>query len=119
MDDSPLPEGTEVIFMHPTDGHAGFGFTDIEGNFAIESRRGGKTYDGMPVGKYEVMIVPSSEVDVDQLTADEMLEGKAPEASEPVVQIPKRYFRAKTSGLSYDVVDGDNNFKINLTQEEG
>ncbi|QEG20222.1 hypothetical protein [Mariniblastus fucicola] len=115
MDEQPLPEGTKLIFMHPSEGHAGFGFTDASGQFSIEWRRGGKNRDSMPVGVYEVMIVESSAVDVEQMSADEMLEGNLPEPTR-TTRIPAKYLRASTSGLSYEVKEGENNFDIKISR---
>jgi len=116
MDGNALPKKTKVIFMHPTAGHAGFGFTDADGNFSIEWRRDGKTYEGMPAGSYQVMIVASSEVDTEKFSADEMLEGNLPEKQQSL-QIPPRYLRAASSGLVYEVEKGENNFNISITQK--
>lgn len=114
MDGEPVSEGTKLIFMHPTDGHAGFGLTDTEGKFTIEWRRSGTTYNGLPVGNYEVMIVAAGAVDIDELTADEMLAGKMPEMPKRTA-IPRKYLRASTSGLRYEVQQGENNFEVNIS----
>lgn len=117
MDGKPVPEGTKIIFMHPADGHAGFGLTDVEGNFTIEWRRAGTTYNGLPIGTYEVMIVESSSVSVDELTADEMLAGKAPDARTRTL-IPRKYLRATTSGLRYEVQKGKNAFDVSISSKD-
>ena len=110
------PEGTKVIFMHPTNGHAGFGLTDASGNYRIEWRKEGNSFDGLPVGNYQVMIVPADSVDVEDLSADEMLDGGASTEKLKSV-IPAKYMRAATSGLEYDIVEGENIVDLELTSK--
>lgn len=116
IDDEPVTEGTKVIFMHPLEGHAGFGFTDSNGDFSIEWRREGTTYKGLPVGGYEVMIVEASVVDIDELSADEMLAGAVPEMPRRTM-IPRKYLRASTSGLKYNIEAGENKFDIQISSK--
>lgn len=115
MDGETLPKGTKVIFMHPLEGHAGFSFTDSEGNYAIEWRREGKTFDGLPVGNYQVMLVPAGTVDIDDMTADEMLAGGPPPA--PKMTFPQRFTRGATSGLVFDIVEGENKIDIKIASK--
>ncbi len=114
MNGEVLPAGTKVLFMHPTTGHAGFGMTDEAGNYSIEWRKESRTLNGLPAGKYQVMIVAADTVEVDELSADEMLEGGASKAGKSK-SIPAKYYRASTSGLEYDVNEGDNEINIDLS----
>lgn len=113
MNGEPVAEGTKVLFMHPSEGHAGFGITSADGAYSIEWRRSGTTYDGLPVGKYQVMLVPADYVDVDELSADEMLEGGG-SGGQTSSQIPPKYLRAATSGLEYEVSEGENEIDIDI-----
>ncbi|MFW6114559.1 MAG: carboxypeptidase-like regulatory domain-containing protein [bacterium] len=112
IDGEPVKEGTKVLFMHPSEGHAGFGITDAAGEYRIEWRKGGTTYDGLPVGNYQVMIVPADYVDVDELSADEMLAGGGDQQA--TGQIPPKYLRGSTSGLAYEISEGENEIDIDL-----
>ena len=116
LDGTPVPKDTKVLFQHPTEGYAGFGIIDESGSFEIEWRRGGKTYNGLPVGTYQVMVVAPTGANIDDVSADDMLDGKEPNV-EITVQIPPKYLRASTSGLSYEVKAGDNNFDIQISSE--
>jgi hypothetical protein len=110
MAGKPLPAGHAVSFMQMEAGFLAFGMTDAEGKFEIKSWNGGN----MPVGKYSVMIAPPSGGDVSNLSAEERFEN--PELSAPKVKVlyPARYRETTTSGLSFDVVAGSNNFDIDL-----
>lgn len=105
--------GTKVIFMKMDKGYAGFAFTDEEGNYRIEWRREGKTYDGLPVGTYKVLVEPPGMIDVEELSAEEMLDGKDNVAS-PKPQFKKKYTQTATSGLEYTLVAGENTIDIVL-----
>lgn len=116
MDGAVQPAGTKVLFMHPSSGHAGFGLTDDSGNYRIEWRKEGRTFDGLPVGHYQGMIVPADSVDVEELSADEMLDGGAPSAK-ATNTIPAKYMRAATSGLEFDIAEGENVIDIDLKKK--
>lgn len=105
-------EGTKVIFMEPIAGQAGFGLTDAAGAYSIEWRKEGKTYSGLPVGKYQVMLVPAGSIDIDEMSADEMLDGGPP--PEEKSAIPAKYLRVATSGLEYDITEGENQVDISV-----
>ena len=114
-DGQPQPAGSTVIFMHPIDGHAGFGLTNEAGEYKIEWRKEHRMFDGLPVGKYQVMIVPADGIDVDDLSADEMLAGGANVKVGNKSSIPAKYRRAASSGLEYDIVEGENSIDIDLS----
>ena len=111
LDGQPVAAGTKVIFMQPTKGYTGFGITDDSGEYRIEWRRSGTTYDGLPVGKYDVMLVPAGAIDIDEVSPEEMLAG-GPKQSAPKTNIPAKFLRTSTSGLSYDVTEGENRIDI-------
>ncbi|MFK7767187.1 MAG: hypothetical protein AB8B55_08190 [Mariniblastus sp.] len=112
MDGKPLPAGSKVIFQDNISGHMGFGITLDDGSFGIEWRREGTIYDGLPVGSYQVMIIPAGAMDVDEMTADEMLDGGP--AAPPKATIPAKYYRISSSGLEYDIVEGENAINIDI-----
>ncbi len=111
LDGKPLAAGTKVIFMQPTMGYSGFGVTNDAGEYRIEWRRSGTTYDGLPVGKYEVMLVSAGAVDIDEVSAEDMLAG-GPKTTAAKVDIPAKFLRTTTSGLAYDIVAGENKIDI-------
>src|SRR5690606_33479870 len=92
LDGTPLPAGTKVIFMEPASGYTGFGITDDAGNYRIEWRRSGTTYDGLPVGTYQVLLVPAGAIDIDAVSAEDMLAG-GPKQPKPSVAIPPHLLR--------------------------
>ncbi len=111
LDGKPLAAGTKVIFMQPTKGYSGFGITNEAGEYRIEWRRSGTTYDGLPVGKYEVMLVSAGAIDIDEVSAEEMLAG-GPKKTAAKVDIPAKFLRTTTSGLAFDIVEGENKVDI-------
>ncbi len=108
-----LAKETKVIFMKMDTGYAGFGFTDDEGNYSIEWHREGKVFDGMPVGTYKVLVEPPGMVDVEELTADQMLDGGGDvEVPKPVFD--KKYTQTATSGIEFTINAGENTCDISL-----
>lgn len=117
MDGRPLAAGTKVIFTQPTNGYTGFGLTDEAGQYRIEWRRSGETYDGLPVGNYQVVLVPADAIDVDDVSAEDMLAG-GPKKSKGGGSIPPKFLRATTSGLVYDVAEGSNVIDIEAASKK-
>jgi hypothetical protein len=113
MNGKPLSAGTQVVFMHAEKGYASFGTTDAEGNFKITSWNDGR----LPIGKYQVMIqAPAgSAADPDSATAEELLAPQTGELSS--AEFPFKYRQVSTSGLSFEVKEGENSFPIDLASE--
>lgn len=108
-----IAKGTKVIFMKMDTGYAGFGFTDDEGKYSIEWHREGKVYDGLPVGTYKVLVEPPGTIDVEAMSADEMLAGVSNEAP-PTPAFDKKYTQTSTSGIEFTIKGGDNSCDIPL-----
>jgi hypothetical protein len=108
-----LAQGTKVIFMRMDTGYAGFGFTDVEGNYSIEWHRDGREYDGLPVGTYKVLVEPPGVLDVESLSADEMLDG-ADNVAPPEIPFDKKYTQTATSGIEFTIKAGLNTCDIEL-----
>jgi hypothetical protein len=102
-----IATGTKVIFMKMDTGYAGFGFTNEDGKYSIEWYREGKVFDGLPIGTYNVLVEPPGTVDVESLSADEMLAGVGNDAA-AVPAFDKKYTQTATSGLEFTIVAGDN-----------
>lgn len=109
-----VPEaGTKVIFMKMDTGYAGFGFTDEAGQYGIEWHREGVKYEGMPVGTYKVLVSPPGTIDVEELSAEEMLNG-ADNAPPPKPVFDKKYTQTATSGIEFTIAAGENTCDIKL-----
>jgi len=91
-------------------GFLAFGITDSEGKFEVKSFNNGN----MPIGKYDVMIAPPAGSEAADLSAEERFDN--PELIAPKVRImfPARYRETTTSGLHYEIKEGENNFEIDL-----
>lgn len=114
MDGKPLPAGHAVSFMQMEKGFLAYGTTDAEGNFQVNSWNNGE----MPVGSYDVMIAPPAGTDPAEdpnLSAEERFEKSATGAApRQKILLPMKYRQTTTSGLKYDIKDGDNHFDIDL-----
>jgi len=99
--------GTKVIFMKMDTGYAGFGFTDPEGNYSIEWHREGKVFDGLPIGTYNVLVESPGAVNVEDLSADEMLGGGGNQMP-AAPAFDKKYTQTATSGIEFTIAAGEN-----------
>lgn len=109
----PLAAGTAVSFMQMEKGFLAFGLTDPEGKFSVKSWNNGD----MPVGKYKVMLAPSTTANAtaaNSASAEEAFD--KPEIVAPPVSVdfPKKYRDTATSGLEFEVKAGNNDFEIDL-----
>ncbi|APZ93144.1 carboxypeptidase-like regulatory domain-containing protein [Fuerstiella marisgermanici] len=105
---------TKVIFMQMDKGYAGFGFTDDEGNYSIEWHREGTKFDGMPVGTYKVLVKPPGMIDIEELSADEMLDGADSKIAETKPAFDPKYTETATSGIEFTIKAGENTCDIAL-----
>lgn len=113
LDGKPLATGTAVSFMQMEKGFLAFGLTDADGKFEVKSWNNGD----MPVGKYKVMLAPSTTSTAPPAkppSAEEAFEN--PELVDPVAKIdfPKKYRDTSTSGLEVEVKAGKNEFPLDL-----
>lgn len=112
MQGKPLASGTAVSFMQMEKGFLAFGLTDAEGKFEVKSWNEG----AMPIGVYKVMIAPpaGSPPPPQNYTAEELFEN--PELMDPVTkaEFPQKYRDTQTSGLEFEIKEGENNFPIDL-----
>ncbi|UUO06369.1 hypothetical protein M4951_23860 [Blastopirellula sp. J2-11] len=108
-----LSPDTQIVFLHVQSGTAAYGGTDERGNFAIDSFNDGN----IPIGVYRVMIQPpESQLGVeDEPSAEELLENSAgPKTQKKGNEFAFKYRQLSTSGLEYEVKEGDNVFQIDL-----
>ena len=105
---------TKVIFMQMDKGYAGFGFTDADGNYSIEWHREGTKFDGLPVGNYKVLVQPPGAIDVEELSADEILDGADKKIAEQKPVFDPKYTQTATSGIEFTIAAGENTCDIAL-----
>ena len=108
-----IAKGTKVIFMKMDTGYAGFGFTNEEGRYSIEWHRDDKVFNGLPVGTYQVLVEPPGTIDVESLSADQMLAGVSNSAP-PAAAFDKKYAQTATSGIEFTIKGGENTCDILL-----
>ena len=124
LGDGPPAEGTVVNFLHNARGISASSSTDADGNFALHSPVGG---DELPVGSYsasvavpyvpaEDVLIPAFKRMLAQQNGEELPPAYKPPVAEPP-PIPAKYRNAETSGLEYDVSEGENEFTIELVME--
>lgn len=115
---TPKP-GTNIVFMDAQLGTTAVGSTDETGAYSLKSFR--KSGDSMefPVGRFNVSIqVPEEDyLSEDEITAEMALEGITP-GLQGKREFPEKYQNFATSGLSYDVVEGENTIDISLSSSE-
>jgi len=114
MNGTPVSEGTQLLFMQMDKGYAAFGNTDADGNYTLTWMREGKTWNEVPTGTYKVLIQPPQVVDVEELSPEEMLEGKDEDIQPQKPEFPVKYQQHATSGLEYQVTPGANQINIDL-----
>lgn len=114
MDGKPLDAGTQLLFMQMEKGYAGFALTDAEGNYQLKWMREDKTWTEMPVGSYKILVQPPEVKNVEELSADEMLAGGDKDLAPAKPVFPKMYQQHSTSGLVFEIKEGENKHDINL-----
>ena len=109
-------EGAHVTFSpQATGGHAAFARTDAEGRFELATSAG----SGAVPGAYGVTV--SKETTEGGLTAEQAQayyekHGQSPPPPKVIDQLPAKYKKTATSGLTATVKEGDaNDFKFELT----
>lgn len=114
MDGKPLPAGHNVSFMDMEKGYLAFGTTDADGNFTVQSWNEGN----MPAGKYKVTIAPpagTAPAEEGNYSAEEIFDNpELLEAPAPNMVFPRKYGSTTTSGLEYQVEEGENHFDIDI-----
>jgi hypothetical protein len=100
-----------VIFKNLTTGHSCVGEVDAAGNYTLDSWNDGR----LPVGTYSVMIHPPPAIDPETIDPEVLIENpEMMENMEPEFDFPKRYSRIATSGLSFEIEQGKNEYSIEL-----
>ena len=100
----PIPVGSAVILVHTQTGLTGAGLTDEDGDFAIKMR---DAWDVL-VGDYAVSIRPPGEPDENANVLDDR---SVPAAWK---EIPRKYWSHATSGETYMVKEGENDYSLVL-----
>ena len=90
MDGKPLATGTQLLFMQMEKGYAAFAHTDDKGTYELKWMREGSTRTEVPVGDYKILVQPPEVKDVEELSADEMLDGGAEDIQPAEPDFPKK-----------------------------
>lgn len=114
MDGKPLDAGTQLLFMQMEKGYAGFAHTDAEGNYSLKWMREDKTWNEMPAGSYKILVQPPEVKNVEELSADQMLAGGDKDLAPAKPVFPKKYQDHNTSGLTFEIKEGENKHDIDL-----
>ena len=99
LDDAPYADAA-VVFMSADSGQAGSADIQADGTFSIETP--------LPVGSYVVFLAPKSAASEEGM--DEPVEVSIDES------VPEKYWNEATSDISIDVVEGDNDVTVPLSQ---
>jgi hypothetical protein len=87
------------------------GVTSAEGAYTLDSWNNGN----LPVGRYEVMIQPPVPVDPETLDPEALLNNpKLMESTRVKYDFPQKYSQLSSSGLSFEVKEGKNEYPIEL-----
>jgi len=112
LDGKPLPPGQNVAFMEMVKGFLAYGTTDADGKFEVKTFNEGE----MPIGVYKVQVAaaPASAKDAAQASAEDRFEKPEVLAPRTASTFPKKYTDFVTSGIEFDVKQGDNHFDVDL-----
>ena len=103
LDGTPLSGATVGFYLVPDKKgklvYAGDALTSSDGTFAATTYR---LHDGLPVGKYAVTVLAAADG------------AYAPDRAGPGNRIPAKYGKPATSGLAVEVVQGKNEFALEL-----
>ena len=111
LDGKPLTEEATVTFL-AAEGYSATGRVDGEGNFRLK-------YNGsndLPVGKYNVAVMPSAPVEVENADPASFFndDGSTKIIERKASAIPEKYHQPGSSGISITIVEGSNELKIDL-----
>ncbi len=109
----PVVPGALVSFISDSGGSAS-AVIDSDGVYRLSSPQGG----GVPVGKYKVIVVPPKTGP--ELSPDEAMEASKKAADNngmgaSLSPLPKRYQNPATTPETREVVEGDNEINVDLT----
>lgn len=112
-------EGATVSFLGDGKSAPAIALTDAAGEFILTTTRSG---DGAVPGKHKVTVTkivgPPAAKPKGPMTMEEAAKAaKEPPPAKPLSMLPDRYAGPDSSGLSYEVKEGQpNDFKIELTE---
>ena len=99
----PVTEG--AVLFQPTRGQGAVGKLDQQGRYVLRTNSPG---DGAVVGKHTVTVVAPTSIEIIGITGP----GQLPKREFP--NIPEKYRRPETSGLTAEVKPGSNQFDFDL-----
>ena len=113
--DSPVPAGSTVMFMHDETSLGATGTTAADGSYSLKMLDG----DQLPTGSYKISVSPPEQQNID--SSDEAayaaaMEGGGDESAGSTSPFPEKYQSTEGSGLTYTVTEGENTHNIELTE---
>ena len=118
LNGQPVPQGCTVAFVSDA-GHTATGQVGAGGQYSLSVvGEGGKT-SAIPAASYNVSVTPPAEAessgDYDQMMEESASgEGQAEETTPEAEVIPAAFQSTGTSGLSYEVKEGENTIDVKL-----
>jgi hypothetical protein len=97
LDDAPYADAA-VVFMSPDSGQAATADIQPDGTFSIQTP--------LPVGSYVVFLAPKSAAS--EQAGDQPVEESIDES------VPEMYLNEATSDITFEVVEGENDFTVPL-----
>lgn len=102
LDGEPLPQG--IVYVLPSKGRSAKGMIQPDGSFVLSTYEQG---DGAQVGTHPAVVAALPKDELDQ------------EQRQLRMPIPKRYSRASTSGLTVEILPGEDNvIEWDLTSDQ-
>lgn len=108
---SAPPAGSAISFIHDKTGFVAVGSIQGDGSYTAQM----KGQPELPVGAYQISVTgpPAPEMTPEQMAA--MYEGKSDPSATAANSLPAKYADIATSGLTYEVKEGDNTHDVQLS----
>ena len=104
--------GTTVMFLMSSKGLGAVGEVEEDGKFVVKMAG----TDQIPAGTYSVSVRPSSGPEMTPEERMEALKNKKPPVDYDI-GVPKKYRTPETSGITFEVKPGDNQFELDMKDE--
>lgn len=106
---SPAPAGTIITFASAESARTGT--VGADGSFVVM---------GLPVGQYRISVVAPNQTSYENLTPEQAMmramENQNQNAAPPSDPIPDKYENIETSGITFEVQEGSNDFTLDLKE---
>lgn len=116
--DKSIPDSSEVVFRHKTEGCTIATKVNAQGRYGLSAA---DPRVGIPVGTYEVSVRPpvviAPPVKPGTAEYEKMMTGAPQAVSQPATdQIPEKFYKFETSGITCEAKTGDNEINIDLSK---